>query len=384
VGLALFAAQRWGEAEAQLRGLVRKAQGSEIAPLVELWRGQALGMMGKLDETLRVFAHVQAQHSDPSIIDEVAVACGLLCSSLKAEARWLEAGRCAKFLFENLKTPLIETSHMFGMYGGRLHEAALYEEEYQAVVKLAAAVAARGDEQQILGNRFRLIATSILCGHVDEARRLQQELEEQARTKSDSNLELRVLASRVELDLALGKYQQALERLAPLAGSKEEEAEVGGARWGLTLADMRAAALILLGRVDEALEDLDAGRLSADLIDLRFILAAELLRRGRQPAAAGCLAQQAESVTFPRTITLVEKAGACIRNEMPVETFREFVDTQLQPYLQPLGLFVCGLALWANGEEQAALLPWSDAKNSAPDTDAAWHWTSLYLGRAGK
>ena len=67
-----------------------------------------------------------------------------------------------------------------------------------------------------------------------------------------------------------------------------------------------------------------------------------------------------------------------------METLREYVDSVLQPNLQPLGLFLTGLALWANGEGQAALLPWSDAKNSAPDTDAAWHWANLFLNRAGK
>ena len=384
VGLALFAAERWSEAEAQFRGLARQAQGSEIAPLVELRRGQALGLMGKLDEALRVFAHVQAQHSDPGIIDEVAVACGLLCNSLKQEARWLESGRCAKFLFENLKTPLLETNHMFGHYGNRLHEAGLFEEEYLAAARLKTIMSHRLSDPHVIGLNFRVAGLALLTGRLDEARRAYDELEALARgSTGDADLEQRVLAGRVEMDLALGKYERALERLAPLAGSRQEDLPVGETHWGNTFADLRASALVLLGRTDQALEDLDAGRISPEALDLRLILGAELWKRDRKPAAASCFAELGE--TPPRgTGLFLEKVVPTIRGEAPVELLREFIDSTLQPVLQPLGLFLAGLALWANGEEGAAILSWSEAKNSVPEFAPAWHWSNLYLGRAGK
>ena len=384
VGLALFAAGRHSEAEAQFRGLARKAKGTELELLIELWRGLALGMMGKLDEALRVFGHVQSQTADPGVIDEVAVACGRLCSHLKREERWLESGRCAKFLFENLKTPLIETNHMFGVYGGRLHDAGFFEEEFQAVSKLVVAMAAHQGDPHFSSNQFRKVSAGIQAGRIDEARKALDEIQEQARAAGDAGLELRVLGSRVILDLALGKYGKALERLAALAGSSQEEQSVGDWRWGQTFADLRAAALVLLGRTDEALEDLDAGRISTEALDLRFVLGAELWKRGHQPAARTCFSELSEGIALGRTTRLAEKVAPAICGETPVETLREYVDSVLQPNLQPLGLFLSGLALWANGEEQAALLLWSDAKNSAPDTDPAWHWANLFLGRAGK
>jgi len=291
VGLALFAAGRHSEAEAQFRGLARKAQGTEMELLIELWRGLALGMMGKLDEALRVFGHVQAQAADPGVVDEVAVACGRLCSHLKKEERWLESGRCAKFLFENLKTPLIETNHMFGVYGGRLHDAGFYEEEYQAVSRLVTAMAARKGDPHFISNQFRRVTSGIQAGRIDEARKALDEMQEQGRAADDASLELRVLATRAMLDLSLGKYDKALERLAAMTGSSQEEQQVGDWRWGQTFADLRATALVLLGRTDEALEDLDAGRISTEALDLRLVLGAELWKRGHQPAARACFSE---------------------------------------------------------------------------------------------
>ncbi len=381
IGLALMGAGRHSEAEAQLRGLSRQAQGTEMGLLVDLWRGLALGMMGKLDDALRAFSQVQSQASDPGIIDEVAVACGRLSTHLRREERWLEAGRCVKFLFENLKTPLIETNHMFGVYGNRLREAGLFEEEYQVASRLAAILSRRKNDPHLLSNQYRAVSAALSAGRTEDAGRILDALQELA--GSDADAGLRVLAWRSILDLAAGKYQKALDRLVPLAGSKDEERQVGDSRWGQTPADLRASALVLLGRMDEALEDLDAGRVSTDVLDLRLVLGAELWKRGHHPAARGCLSELAE-VMFGRVAKLAERAVPAICGEMPVEAFREYVDAELQPYLQPFGIFVSGLVLWANGEEQAALLAWSDARNAAPDTDPAWHWTGLFMGRAGK
>jgi tetratricopeptide (TPR) repeat protein len=384
VGLALFAAGRHGEAEAQFRGLARSAQGTEMELLIELWRGLALGMMGKLDDALRAFGHVQSRAADPGIVDEVAVVCGRLASHLRREERWLEAGRCAKFLFENLRTPLIETHHMFNMYAGRLHESGLFEEEYQAGKRLSVLTANRQADPILRDHSFRVFSAGLYAGRIDEARAILDGLERDARQSGDSGLELRVLGTRTILDLALGKYEKALERLSSLTGTSREEIQIGDHRWGNTPADLRATALMLLGRTDEALEDLDAGRLSTEVIDLRLVLGAELWKRGHKAATAGCFASLAESEWFGRTAKLIEKAGQAIRAEAPIEIFREYVDSTVQPYLLPLGLFLCGLALWATGDEQSALMSWSEAKNSAPDTDPAWHWANLYMGRVGK
>jgi tetratricopeptide (TPR) repeat protein len=386
VGLALFAAGRYGECEAQLRGLARKAGGTEMELLIELWRGLALGMMGKLDEALRTFAHVQSQSSNPEVIDEVAVACGRLSTQLRREERWLEAGRCAKFLFENLKTPLIETRHMFGNYVNRLHDAALYEEEFQAASRLVAAVVRRKHGASAMWDcNMRKFGAALSAGRVDEARSVLEELGQQARNSLNAaSLELRVLGCRVQLALASGKPGKALEQLAGLTGTDREEQHIGDGRWGQTAADLRASALVLLGRMDEALEDLDAGRIRVDLLDLRLILGAELWKRGHEAAARACFAETTESGGLWRHEKLVENFKLTVCREMPVEAFQEYVGTELQPCVQPLGLFLTGLAMWANGEEQAALLTWSEARNSAPDTDPAWHWTSLYMSRVGK
>ena len=78
---------------------------------------------------------------------------------------------------------------------------------------------------------------------------------------------------------------------------------------------------------------------------------------------------------------LLEVAGPAIRGEALIEPFREYVDTALQPAMQPLGLFLVGLALWAGGNDEAAILPWSEAKNLAPEVTPAWHWTNHFQGR---
>jgi len=353
--------------------------------LIELWRGLALGMMGKIDEALRTFGHVQSQSSDPGVIDEVAVACGRLSTQLRREERWLESGRCAKFLFENLKTPLIETHHMFNLYGNRLRDAALFEEEFQAANRLVAVTAKRDKDQTSLREcRWRAFQAGLAAGHIDAARAIAEDFEKQALALGDEALELRSLGSRVFIDLASGKYDRALERVGKLIGTDREERPIGDSRWGQTAADLRATALVLLGRRDEPLEDLDAGRISTDLLDLRFILGAELWKSGHEAAARACFAEMIEGGGLWRQEKLMDRAKLAICREMPIEVFQEFVGAELQPCLQPLGMFLAGLAMWANGEEQAALLAWSDARNAAPDTDPAWHWTSLFLGRAGK
>jgi len=183
------------------------------------------------------------------------------------------------------------------------------------------------------------------------------------------------------MDLALGRYDRALERLVPLAGSKQEEAHIGGGSWGPTPADLRAEILVLLGKTAEALEDLDAGRISPDAVDLRFILAAELLRSDRRATAVECLAALEENLPSGPGGVFAGKVILTLRGETPVETLQEFVDTALQPALQPLGLFLAGLSLWAGHEDDAAAMSWSEAKNSSPDTLPAWHWASHYLGR---
>jgi tetratricopeptide (TPR) repeat protein len=360
------------------------AKDTEMEPLIELWRAQSLAMLGKVDEALHLIGRVQAGTTDPGIIDEVAVACGLLSSRLKSQARWLEAGRCAKFLFEKLKTPLIQTQHMFGVYGRRLHDAALFQEEYEVASRLAAVMRSRRESPQLTPSLLTCAGSAVLAGHADEAGRIYDELDERARSRDDAGLQLRVLAGRVEMDLALGHYARALERLVPLAGTEQEEAHVLGSHWGPTLADLRASALILLERVDEVLEDLEAERISADAVDVRLILAADLRRRDRRAAAIACLAQMEENVTSGLLVPLLEKAAPAIRGETPVETLQEFVNTALQPALQPLGLFLIGLSLWAGGEDDAAVMAWSEAKNASPDTLPAWHWANLFMARVAK
>lgn len=381
VGLALFAASRWGEAEAQFRGLARMARGTEMEQLVELWRAQALAMMGKLDEALHLFSRVQSETKDPGIVDEVAVACGLLASRLKAQYRWLEAGRCAKFLFEKLKTPLIQTQHMFSVYGRRLHDAALFKEEHEVASRLTAELRRRHPSRAYAAPELACAYAATLAGRADEARSIYEDIDARARSAGDADLQIRVLAGRAQMDLALGHYRHALERVAPLAGSKQEELHVGGFEWGPTPADLRGAALILLGRTDEVLEDLEAGRISPDALDIRMILASELRRRGHQGAAVACLAELEETPPPGLTVQLLEKAAPAMRGETPVETLQEFVDTALQPALQPLGIFLGGLCLWAGGEDDAAVMAWSEAKNAAIDTLPAWHWANLYLGK---
>jgi len=381
VALALIGDSRWSEAEAQLRGLAGPAEGSELEHLVALWHGRTLGMMGKIDEALRGFSRVQAATNDPGIIDETAVACGLLCEHLRTDSRWLEAGRCAKFLFENLQTPLIETSHMFGHYGSRLRDAALFEEEYQAVTKLGVAIASRaGDPGQLVSAKLRRASAAILTGRFDRAREIYDGLEAQAREEGSRSLELTVLASRAELELSLGKYDRAFERVQPFAGTEEEEMNLREMTWGSTLADLRAIAVIFLGRMDEALDDLDAGRISKMTMDLRLVLAAELWRRDRKAAAGACLAELKAAMPR-RTAKFAELATAAIRGEVLVEALMEFVEASLQPVQQARGTFYAGLALWAGGNDGAATLPWSEAKNAAPDVTPIWHWASYFQGR---
>jgi tetratricopeptide (TPR) repeat protein len=229
---------------------------------------------------------------------------------------------------------------------------------------------------------MRLAAAAVRSGRVDEARRIYDDLDDQTRRAGDRILELRVLAARAELDLALGKYARALERLSSLAGSKEEEMDLGGQHWGPTPADMRASALVLLGRTDEALEDLDAGRISPRVFDLRMILAAELRQRGHVAPATACLAELGEHIPGRWARPFLEKGVPAILGQGPVEPLRAFVDTEVQPIHYPLGLFLVGLALWAGGNAAAAMLPWSEAKTSAADTQPAWHWADRFLARA--
>ncbi len=381
VALALIGDDRWSEAEAQLRGLAGPAKNSDLEHLVALWHGRALGMMGKIDEALRAFAKVQGATDDPGIIDETAVACGLLSEHLRADSRWLEAGRCAKFLFENLKTPLIETSHMFNLYGNRLRDAGLFEEEYQAVSKLGVAIASHaGDPGQLLSAKMRRATAATITGRFDRAREIYDDLETQARKEGDRSLELIVLASRTEQELCLGKYEKAFERVQSFAGTDEEEKRLHDMMWGNTLADLRAIAGIFLGRMDDALDDLDAGRISKSVMDLRLILAAELWRRDHKAAAGACLAEL-KSGPARRSAKFAELAAATIRGEALVEALLEFVETSLQPVQQPRGTFYAGLALWANGNDGAATLPWSEAKNAAPDVTPIWHWASYFQGR---
>jgi len=382
VGLALFAAGRWSEAEAQMRGLAGPAKGTDLEHLVVLWHGRALGIMGKLDDAFRAFGRVQSATKDPGMVDETAVACGLLSQELRRESRWLESGLCAKFLFENLKTPLIQTSHMFGRYGRMLTDAALYEEEYQTVKKLGASVLeGRADPGMLAGIMQREASSAVMTGRIDRALEIYDELEKKARSEGNHDRELGVLARRVGLHLSLGEYEKALERVVPFAGTPEEEEDYGETQWGVSLADLRAAATILLGRMDEALEDLDAGRINSKAFTLRMILAAELRRRGREAASSACMSELQENFSPIWGRKLMEKAIPATRGELLTEPFREFVDTVLQPAMQPLGLFLVGLALWAGGDEGAATLPWSDATNSALEVMPAWHWTNYFQGR---
>jgi hypothetical protein len=346
-----------------------------------LWHGRALGMMGKSDEALRIFKRVQEATSDPGIIDETAVACGLLSEALRRDERWLESGRFAKFLFEHLKTPLIETSHMFGLYGNRLHEAALFEEEYQAISKVGVAIAAKStDPSHYVGAQFRRVRTAVLTGREDVAGSVLEELEAQARSAGDASLELSVIGHRIEIELSRGEYQAALERVTAYAGTEEEERGLKETAWGNTFADLRACACIMLGRIAEALDDLDAGRISRGCMDLRMSLAAELWRRGNQSAAINCLSVLQQSAP-PRTGKLLRMASAALRGDALVEPLQEFVETSLQPVHQPRGFFLTGLALWASGNDGAATLPWSEAMNSALEVTPVWHWVNYFQGR---
>jgi tetratricopeptide (TPR) repeat protein len=381
VGLALMSDARWSEAEAQLRGLSGPSKGTEIEHLVSLWRGRALGMMGKIDDALKAFGRVQESTEDSGIIDEVAVACGLLSEHLRADRRWLESGLCAKFLFEKLKTPLIETSHMFGRYGNRLRDAGLLEEEYQAVTKVGLAIAdVAGDPSQLRNAKRRRARLAAITGRVEKAERIVGELEEEARASGDRIQELTLIAARAEFSLAAGDYQAALERVKPFAGTEEEEKALQDSSWGNTLADLHACASVLLGNMDQALDDLDAGRISSGCTDLRMILAAELWRRDRKSAAGACLAE-VEQAHGPRTRDFITLATSAMRGEALVEALLEMVETNLQPVQQPRGYFFAGLVLWAHGNDGGATLPWSDAKNYALERSPVWHWVNYFQGR---
>ncbi|MHC4915936.1 MAG: tetratricopeptide repeat protein, partial [Planctomycetota bacterium] len=381
VALAMMADQRWSEAEAQLRGLAEPCKGTDLEHLMALWHGRSLGMMGKSDEALRVFKRVQEATSDPGIIDETAVACGLLSEALRRDERWLESGRFAKFLFENLTTPLIETSHMFGRYGNRLHEARLFEEEYQAVTKVGVAVAeASTDPSHFISAQLRRVRTAVLTDRFDVGEQVLADLETRARESGDAGLELSVIGNRAAIELSQGKYQAALERVSAFAGTEEEEESLKEAAWGNTLADLRACACTMLGRVAEALDDLDAGRISRSCMDLRMSLAAELWRRGNQSAAGNCLAVLQQAAP-PRTGKLLRMATSALRGEALVEPLEEYVETSLQPVHQPRGLFYAGLALWAAGNDGAATMPWSDAKNSTLEVAPVWHWVNYFQSR---
>jgi hypothetical protein len=338
-------------------------------------------MMGKIDEALRLFGRVQEATKDPGIIDEVAVACGLLSEHLRTEQRWLESGLCAKFLFENLTTPLLETSHMFGRYGGRLLDAGLYEEEYQAVTKLGIAIADRtGDPDQMRIAKLRRAKAALRTERIDKAKKIIGELEQEAREQANRSLELSLLGFRAELELSQGEYQAAFDLVKSFAGTDEEEAGLRDAAWGNTLADIRACSCILLGRMEDALDDLDAGRISAGASTLRMVLAAELIRRGSKAAALACL-QSIEAQAPPRQEKFLGLASAALRGEALVEALQELVETSLQPGVQPRGLFFAGLALWSAGNDGAATLPWSDAVNSAPPVSPIWHWANYFQGR---
>jgi tetratricopeptide (TPR) repeat protein len=381
VALALMADGRWSEAEAQLRGLSGPAKGTEIQHLVSIWRGQALGMLGKIDDALKHFGRVQESTEDRGIIDEVAVACGLLSERLRAEKRWLESGLCAKFLFEKLKTPLIETTHMFNRYGNRLHDAGLIEEEYQAVTKLGVVIADRSNDQdQLRGTRLRRARAAIVTGRLEKAEKIYDELDADARSRGDRHMELSIIALRAELAMRQGNYAAGLEAVRSFAGSDEEESELRDISWGNTIADMRACAAVLLGNIDEALDDLDAGRISAECRDLRMVLAAELWRSDRKSAACACLSE-AEEAAANRGPELFRLAASALRGEALVESLLELVETSLQPVLQPRGYLYAGLVLWASHNDGGATLPWSDAMNSASELDPIWHWANCCQGR---
>ncbi len=382
VALALMSNSRWSEAEAQLRGLASPAKGTEIEHLVSLWRGRSLGMMGKIEEALHAFGKVQESTEDSGIIDEVAVACGLLCEHLHVDHRWLESGLCAKFLFEKLQTPLLETGHMFGRYGMRLHDAGLFEEEYQAITKLGVTIADRATDPQAAVNstKMRRGKMAFLTGRGEKAERIIDELKHQAQSKGDRALELSAIATQAEMMLCLSKYQEAFDHIKGFAGTEDEERRLLDGVLAITLADVRACLSVFLGRIDDALDDLDAGRISKDAKVLRMSLAAELWRRDQKSAAAACFAEVSKTAGR-RSAEFLALAASAIRGETLQEALVEFVETSLQPVLQPCGLLYAGLALWANGDDGAASLPWSDAMNAALEVSPIWHWAKYFQGR---
>jgi len=381
VALALMADSRWSEAEAQLRGLTTPAKGTEIEHLVSLWRGRSLGMMGKIDDALHSFGRVQDATDESGIIDEVAVECGLLSEHLRLEGRWLESGLCAKFLFEKLQTPLIQTAHMFGTYGQRLHDAALFEEEYQAITRLGITLAQRSDRPNPISNptsaRARL---AFLTGRDEKAERIVDGLLQAARARGDRKAELSAEANMAEIRIGRGQYAEAFDCIRDFAGTEEETCPLDCFGWGPTLADIRACLNVYLGRMDEALDDLDAGRISKGATVLRMALAAELWRRDRKSAAAACL-DEVKRAAGRREFEFMVLATSSIRGEVLQEALVEFVETSLQPALQPQGMFYAGLALWANGNDGAASLPWSEAANAAPAFSPVGHWVTCFQGR---
>ena len=383
-GLALFADRRWSDAEGQFRSLSSAAKGSKLEHLVALWHARALGMMGKLDEAFRIFSRVQ-DAGDPGMVDEAAVACGLLCHQLRVDSRWLESGRCAKFLFENSKTPLIQTMHAFNRYGRRLGEAAFHEEEYQAVSKLGMAITARRTAAiHTININLSKAALGILTGRIDEARGIYDDLEKRFSGEEHPLLQKRLMARRIQIDMARGKYQRAFDQLDPLPEAKDEKQKLVDSRWGVRLPDLRIAALILLDRTDEAIDESLAGQLSGGALDQRIVLGAELRKRGRGEEAEACLAILKEQFQTRWGTKFVSLSVDAVLGKGSPEALREYVDNELMPSFQPLGLFFTGLALWAGDQEEAATIPWSEAENSALDVTPAWHWTRCFQQRVGK
>lgn len=378
IALALMSASRWTEAEALLRELGGFVKNSDLDPLCALWRARCLGMMGKIDDALRLFSRVQATSVDPGVVDETAVSCGLMAEALRADGRWLESGLCAKFMFEKLKTPLLETGHMFNRYANRLSDAALYEEDYLATTMLSKTVTARmGDPLLAIRYDLRRAHLAILTDRRDVADDIYERVSREAAADGDRSLAVNVDALKAALDLATGDYERAVRRLAPLAGTPEDKMRLDEASdWGGMVADIRMSGEILLGGVDEVLRGLVAvpGAQKMMALDLRMILAAELRLRGDTVAAAALVSSAGLPKMLRARTHLVDLYRNVLVGDATIDELREWVDSHLSPASQPAGLVVSGMAAMATGNAGAAILAWSDARNSAIETTPAWHW----------
>jgi tetratricopeptide (TPR) repeat protein len=373
VALAMMGDQRWSSAEAQLRGLANSSKDTELESLVTLWHARTLGMIGKMDDALKTFQKVQSRTEDPGTIDETAIACGMLSQQLFREDRFIEAGHCSKFLFESIETPLFNTDHMFKGHMSRLHEAAMYEAQYQAVKKVGMAISSnRNEEERTRTGPLRLAQAAILTDRIDKARTIYDDLKIRSEKSGGDKFKYNLVGLYAELDMGSGEYAQALKKLEPLANSQEELTGYSGLVWGSRIVDLRACCYVLSGDLAAAISLLEAELIDPSSIYLRMILAAHLMQEDRKELASKCMDTAVSKVKGLAKFTAQYKKA--LLSTSPVEVLHEFIENSLAPSRQPMGMVCEALTLWSQGDCAGASVALSDSFDSAPKYSPAWHW----------